>query len=471
VPRRRHFDFSLKNPPEMRPSHFRRFPLAALFVLASTIAPSRSRAQPPAQPPEEVEASRGTEADARDVDGLLANLTEEESPAGGDLESNLLDIYGFADFTYRHGLIAQDSPWNVFLTRHPSFYVGNVNLYFDKKIASNWRSLVEARLTYLPHGARQIVLSGDPVSRENTRESDYTDFQRDRNVGGVMLEQVWLDYAFDPLLTFRAGQWLSPYGIWVTDHGSPVVIGVSRPFIIGSELIPERQMGLQLRGGGLLGGPFEWSYTLGLSNGRTDIAAFEDLDDNKAVTGRLALHVSALGDLDVGSSAYYGRHTDAQETILFGADGLQTRELVNLKLDELVVAADAKWIVGGLHAQAEWMLYERRFVEEGRPPARTGGLLPDRRKWGAYGLLGYRLPWFPLMPYGKVEYAPENTAELLGIPDRVAIFTGGLNFRPLAQVVVKGEFTHAYLTEADGDTTGLSDHPIRFIDLQVAWAY
>lgn len=427
-----------------------------------------SEPTPTPEPEPEPKAEPGPEPEP---EALLESLTDHEEPlSAGGLEASPIDIYGFADFTYRHSLLSEDSPWNAFIPRHASMYVGNINLYFDKQIAQDWRSLLEARLTYLPHGARQIGFGGDPITRENNRESDYTVFQRDRNIGGLILEQIWLDYTPDPRLTVRVGQWLSPYGIWVTDHGSPAIIGVSPPFIVGSELIPERQVGVQLKGGALLTGPLEYSYALGFSNGRTDVTAFEDLDDNKAITARFALHLSALGQFDLGSSAYYGRHTESVEVIQVAGNELSAEEQVSLQLDELVYAFDARWVLGGLHAQSEWMVYERKYTDVGRPPAAQGGLAPDRRKWGGYGLVGYRLPWFPLMPYAKVEYAPDNTAEALGIPDRIAIFTGGLNYRPLADVVLKGEYTHAYLTES-GDALGLNDAAIDFFDLQIAWAF
>jgi hypothetical protein len=64
--------------------------------------------------------------------------------------------------------------------------------------------------------------------------------------GGVEIERAWLEYSAHPLFTIRGGQWLTPYGIWIVDHGSPVIIGVRRPFVVGEALIPERQTGVQI---------------------------------------------------------------------------------------------------------------------------------------------------------------------------------------------------------------------------------
>ncbi len=430
-------------------------------VTSPTPEPATAAVEPPT-------AKAEGEADA---EAALDELTEEEAFGDANAAPLPLEVYGFADLGYRQVLVERNSPWLLSFNRHPSFFVGNLNLYFDKQITPDWRSLAEVRLTYLPHGARRVSWSDGSVTRIDNQSSDYLDAQRPRQIGGVILEQVWLKYTAHPLLTLRAGQWLSPYGVWVTDHGSPVIIGVRRPIIIGSELIPEHQVGLLLRGGSLLAGSLEWSYALGLSNGRSTLVAYEDLDGNKALTGRLALLLSALGELQLGASLYYGRHTESSEQAVVGPDGVESEEAISLQMDELVYAADLRWVFEGLHVQAEIMSYERRFTEAGRPPDPTGGLTADRRKWGGYALIGYRLPWFPLMPYGKAEYAPDNTAEAYGIPDRAVIWTGGLNYRPIPYVVLKGEFTHGYLTQSEGDTTGLTKHGIDMLEFQLAWAF
>ena len=451
----------------------------ATAVAPAPSKPSAAEAQP-APPPEpataaveppSAQAAAAADADA-DAEAAIAALTETDSAGELDpLGTPPIDVYGFASLGYQHTLVEDNSPWLTLFNRHPSFYVANVNVYFDKQIAADFRSLLEVRFTYLPHGARAISFADGTIGREDNRESDYLNAQRDTPIGGVVLEQVWLEYNAHPLLSVRLGQWLSPYGTWVTDHGAPVIIGVSRPFLIGAELIPERQVGVLLRGGSMLTGPLEVSYALGLSNGRSDVVAFEDLDDNKALTGRVALTVSSLGELQLGGSVYYGRYTEASEGIVFGADGIESRETITLQRDELVYAADLRWIYGGLHVQGEWMSYERRFTERGRPVGPHGGLVPDRRKWGGYALVGYRLPWFPLMPFGKAEYTPDNTAEAVGIPDRVVVMSAGLNYRPTAPVVLKGEYTYGYFTETEGDTTGFTNYKIKVLAFQAAWAF
>jgi len=75
------------------------------------------------------------------------------------------------------------------------------------------------------------------------------------------------------------------------------------------------------------------------------------------------------------------------------------------------------------------------------------------------------------MPFAKGEYTPDNTAEAAGIPDRVVVVSAGLNYRPIAPVVFKGEYTYGRFTETEGDPTGFTDHPIQALAFQVAWAF
>ena len=123
----------------------------------------------------------------------------------------------------------------------------------------------------------------------------------------------------------------------------------------------------------------------------------------------------------------------------------------------------------GLHVQTEWLVNDRAYTAKGRPPSPNGGLAQDRRKWGGYGLVGYRTPWFGVMPFVKAEYSPEPQTQSLGISDQLAWVSGGLNVRPEARIVVKAEFVHAWFPHGDPEDFGGSE--INGLDLQVAWAF
>lgn len=84
--------------------------------------------------------------------------------------------------------------------------------------------------------------------RYNTTALDYQDYYRALKWGGVEIERVYLEWLAHPLFNLRGGIFLTPYGIWNVDHGSPAIIPILRPATIGNGYIPERQTGLEVFG-------------------------------------------------------------------------------------------------------------------------------------------------------------------------------------------------------------------------------
>jgi hypothetical protein len=169
---------------------------------------------------------------------LSADLLASTQPTdfAGQLE---LSVYGFTDFTF-------SKSFSDFDFSKPSFFIGNLNLYLASDLGDNFRSLAEVRFMYLPNGAGDF---GDPTAPlVDTTVADYTDFLRPKRWGGISIERAWIEYAPHPAFTLRAGHWLTPYGIWNVDHGSPVIIGVRRPYLVGESLLPQSQTGFELYG-------------------------------------------------------------------------------------------------------------------------------------------------------------------------------------------------------------------------------
>ena len=179
-----------------------------------------------------------------DDSGAAAQLDDEQSGATDSvMNGEALKLYGFGDVGYRQMLVPKTSPWLVYFNRHPSLFVGHLNFYFDSQLAERWRALAEVRFTYLPQGSWRPDDAGT-VRHYDSHGADYTDFTRDRPLGSLMIERAFIEYSATSWLTVQAGQYLTPYGVWNIDHGSPVIIGVTPPFLVGARLLPESQVGL-----------------------------------------------------------------------------------------------------------------------------------------------------------------------------------------------------------------------------------
>jgi hypothetical protein len=373
---------------------------------------------------------------------LEAELTASAGLGVGNAEPSI-HLYGFADFTYVRQLGKRSATGPL----HPTFAMGNANLYVAAQINESWRSLLEVRFLYLPGGSIPSINLRNPAAvRTDTATPDPSDVNRPLRWGGIEIERLWLEHTVNQYLSVRAGQWLSPYGIWNVDHGSPVFIPTIRPYMIGEGLIPERQTGVEAYGSVFIEAT-QLGYHLTLSNGRGPIDAYQDLDDNKALGGRLFVkNDSLLGTLSLGASGYRGTYTDrsAQLTTISAEGRLVINEPVASSYEELVFAADLKWEWGNLLVQSEAIVSDNTYGDD-RPvdPAFSGGppgFGPDLRRSGVYGLFGYRTPWWNTMPYFLYSYFDDAV-----VPTDAWIF--GLNVRPTPAVVWKVEYTHVVFHE------------------------
>jgi hypothetical protein len=377
-----------------------------------------------------------------------------------------LNLYGFADFSFStpigdSGLASTSS----------SFAVGKLNLYAAADLGDSWRSMAEVRFMYLPHGSTGPLGAVPAPPRTDTTTNDYTDVARPIKWGGISIERAWLEHTFFPALTVRVGAFLTPYGIWNVDHGSPVIIGVRKPYVIGEGLFPERQTGVEIYGAWNLG-PSQIGYHLTLSNGRGPIDSYQDLDGNKAIGGRLFFKHDdpGWGTVTVGASGYKGTYTDSYQVFaLTPAGGISVKNQLTAQYKELGLAADVKWELGGLLVQSEIVMNDRAYTDGLQPPVYSisggaPGFAPDHRRVGVYGLTGYRLPFMGIMPFfGGERYAAGPGA---GTPSSSAIW-GGLNVRPTARVVLKAQFTRAWLNKWEGPDLGTYNG----LDLQAAWSF
>jgi hypothetical protein len=409
--------------------------------------------------------TKAAQTDALDAEAAAeAAAIQQEGTSGGagpgGAEANRMSIYGFSDFTYTKA-------FSVFsLNPDASFAVGNLNIYVGTELVRNWRSLVEVRFMYLPDGSQPL---GSSVPRTDTTASDYTNEYRAIKWGAINIERAWLERTFNKQLTIRFGQFLTPYGIWNVDHGSPVFIGVAKPYVVGQQFLPESQTGIEVYGTFNVQST-QIGYHLTLSNGRGPIDTYQDLDSNKAVGGRVfAKNDSPFGELSLGGSFYTGRFTDKTGASMFDSNGnLRTVYTTVSQYDELSLAADLKWTLAGLLVQGEIAMNDVAYVSGGRPTylSFTGGpagFVSDYRRWGGYALAGYRLPFAGIMPFVEFDYYKEGPE----IPVRSAKdLELGVNVRVTPSVVFKAQYTRAqvYFPMSSGQLLSM-------MRLQLSWSF
>lgn len=451
----------------IRPARAALAALLALGVGAADAAAQPGPAPTTAPPPEWMPAaaaptttSPAEMAEAAVEADLLSELQEVQE------ESSALQIYGFADFTYTRFLMDESSGWyDTYFSVHPTFGVGNLNLYLEKRIAARWRSLVEFRLLYLPNGSEEISESGE-ASRVDTTVIDPLDKIDSLRWGGIAIERAWVEYQAHPLATIRAGQWITPYGIWNVDHGSPVLIPIRRPFNIGLAQFPRSQTGLMVHGSRLVGDT-RLVYQATLSNGRGPVDTYLDLDGNKAVGGRLVAELPALDELTVGASAYAGTYTARTRTYGIGGESIIAEDIVTERYRELSTGLDLRLRRGPLLVNLELLTRQARYDDAARPISLTsiGEQQPDFLSYGGYGLVGYRLPWVAIMPYVVGEYVHPMWA---AVPHVVGGMFG-LNARVTPAVTLKAQLQWAKMVDALPGL--LSDDPILNCEAQVAWTF
>jgi hypothetical protein len=436
---------------------------------APATAPDGAGTPAPATPapaaPAPAEATPTAQADARAAEAEALALEQQFAQETAGSDEYKLDVYGFADFTY--GLSVER--WE-FGPPNDSFAVGNLNVYLAANLGGSFKSLAEVRFTYLPHGS---TTSGPtaPSVRTDTTSGDYTDLNRPVRPGGIIIERAHLEYEAHPLLNIRAGHFLTPYGIWNVDHGTPVIVGVRRPFIVGESLLPESQTGLEIYGTHLLE-PVKLGYHLTLSNGRGPIDTYQDLNKDKAVGGRLFAHAdTGLGAFTLGVSGYRGRYTDKSQQFTLDAQGrVSIPHPVTADYKELSLATDLKWELDGFLLQGEAIMNDVVYghlrptdpFAVGGPP----GFVPDSRKVGVYGLTGYRFAFGGIMPFAGIEYYDTGRTDAFA---QAAAAWGGINARPTPRVVLKAQYSYGWFPE-DSPLLPENSH-YNAVDFQAAWSF
>ena len=261
-------------------------------------------------------------------------------------------------------------------------------------LGENWRSLAEVRFTYSPLGDEDKQAPDGTFPVPDTTAVDYAELQRTFSWGGIEIQRAWLEYQPFDFLSIRGGQWLTPYGYWNDDHGSPTIIAVHKPFPIGDAFFPEHQTGLIAHGKYFVGST-AIGYAATLSNGRGPYDAFAISTTTRRSAGACTSRRPRSAILTIGVDAYRGRYTASTKRYRVDTDRARARRglyrTTDAAYDELSLGADVRWIWKGLHVQGEVMTNEAVYDDSATGRARSASIprptfAADYRRIGGYVL-------------------------------------------------------------------------------------
>jgi hypothetical protein len=452
----------------------------ASMPAASLPAASMPATSMPAGPPlkkriEQLEdENRELREDLQETKKAVQSLTETvaASDHAADLAAELNEpadgkhfrLWGFFDLSFAKRFGDETNPLMGRLRPYSSFIMNRINLFVGSQMTETLSALLEFRFTFMPHGSVESIelLGVGSYERVDTAVTDALYLSRSE-LGGLAIERVHFTWKPLDLFSVLAGRFLTPYGIWNVDHGSPVIIAVRQPFLILRRPVPLAQTGIKVFGRWFATHRLRLDYALTLSNGRGAIDAIWDLDDNKALGMRVAA-TAELSELDVtvGAYGYWGDYTDRKESVELTPDGLAYVAEPTEQFTERVLALDLLAQFYGIRLQSELVTgsvrYDVRplplnFLGETLPgnatsqlPGFNEGLQADFNRLYFYALMSYELP---LSRLGSHRWLTETSARLYGMyewssdndttPAVNTAITWGLNIRPAWPLTLKIE--------------------------------
>ncbi|MFT3696756.1 MAG: hypothetical protein QM831_26680 [Kofleriaceae bacterium] len=353
----------------------------------------------------------------KQVAELQATVTElqatQDATAATPAQEPMFDLHGFIDMGLQK-VYATDPAG--FESTAATFVLGNINLYFGFHPAPHWSALAEVRFTNEPNGTALDPANG--IGDDTVRW------------GAIVLERAYIQYEHSRELGLRVGEFLTPFGIWNVDHGSPTVIPIVRPESMTQELFPQHQVGVELYGENpdLLPGRWTGGYYAYVSNGRTpgDV----DTTDDKMVGGRLEATCTHPYQMKFGISAMYGTYSDATAT---------TAEQV--AYDEEGISGDGSIDFTNLRLRLE-VTYRDVNYAMGKHPIEDGLYIPNQNIFNSYVVAAYRIPETRYEPYVYAELYHHNDDD----GDFQAGSSAGMNvyFTPSIQLKLQAMYNRFY---------------------------
>lgn len=325
-------------------------------------------------------------------------------------EQEKFKVFGFFGTRFNSLSFATGNrnPLSLNLREGNSFNQSNLNLYFQFTPVENWKVLSEIRFLYNPggqisYGETVVNELGLPVGLpvvyyDNSYFDPTTSFSY--KWGGISLERAWADWTPKDYLSFRAGKFFTPFGIWNVDHGLPVLLSPKVPNLL--RMIPNTQVGAMIYGK-MYFAHSDLEYSLYVSNGegfglgREALAENQENNDDKSIGGRLSLkfQTNIFKELSIGTSGYYGKQTLDSAFVFFkdpefvmgpngpvfaGFDGTEVK--VESEDNMTLIGFDGKINWNGLGLQGEYVLKMHDYTNFLQPNEK--GAYNSRDEMGYY---------------------------------------------------------------------------------------
>lgn len=424
-------------------------------------------------------APQPSAADARleKIEAELAEVKDQLAAAeAAQPERRLLSFWGFMDTSF--GGVSYDHPnalYRVQTPHHATFFSSGVNLYAKSEMTSTLSALVEVRLTYSPDGYanswpgtasvgnRTIAQFGESSRVSTAARGPYSQLLFAQS--GLLIERAHVDWRPADWFGIRVGRFLTPFGIWNEDHGSPVLLGVDYPQLMNFGLVPIWQIGLQAFGVVHLGDRTHLDYAATLTNTRGPYEFYKDTTDFKAFGGRLKL-VYDDGErfhFRIGAYGYVNQYRDTDShvflrltpslTIDRGAGAaFGSTEVTNGAYDETVVTGDleVRWrrfrVFGEVARQSVVYQVAKKIDDDDKvlqgAPLSADLYDASHYGWAFYVLGGYEIPIktsllnLTVTPYAGYDRIVPST--VLPVKSNTQI-RAGFNIRPSPYITLKLE--------------------------------
>ena len=383
----------------------RRMTLAAAIACAAAATARADEPAPSPAPDPLAEIRAELKRQAAELAAQRALIEAQADPVEGAAKEPPVRLYGFMDMGAQRMFNVDSHLLALMPTTNGTFVFGNLNLYVDAQPIADWRAFVEVRLTYDSSGNDLAGTPGHPYVAPSAVAYDYTSASggwSQIRYGGIVLERAYLQWRHWDWLGVRVGEFLTPFGIWNVDHGTPTLIALMLPQFEVSEMFPTHQVGIELFGSWSRA-PWELRWFLYLSNGRTPTQFSLD-DENKMLGGRLELALASPVRLTLGASGFYGAFSDAVRNVV----SYQPYQIVvndSVEFTETGAGGDVSLDVGRLRLRAELAFRQVVYVDDRRPHevGEVGVFVPSHNEWDGYLLAAYRLPWWGLEPFVYAE--------------------------------------------------------------------